>query len=381
MRILMVSMNSIHFQRWTNQLKDSGHEVFWFDINDGAIVPSLSWVTTFQSWKQKLPNLKGRYFIKNKLPKVNNLLENDTAKAFEKILCEVQPDVVHSFVLYISCVPILNIMQKYNNIKWIYSSWGSDLFYFKNLPEYRKGIEDVLPRVNYLFTDCNRDVQLAKNLGFKGEVLGTFPGGGGYEFSVSDGYIKTPVLERDIILVKGYQGRSGRAIEVLKAFELIVLELKKYKIVVFGADKEVETYISESVRLQTINIIVHPKAQFLPHKVVLELMGKAKIYIGNSESDGMPNTLLEAVVLGAFPIQSNPGGASEDIIEHNKNGLLIQDCHAVEEIKEQIIIALENSELIKSAFEYNKSNVKPKLKRQTIKKKVLLAYQDILKIK
>ncbi|WP_055448731.1 glycosyltransferase [Lacinutrix mariniflava] len=377
MRILMVSMNSIHFQRWTNQLKDSGHEVFWFDIKDGAKVPSLSWVTTYQGWKQKLPNIKGKHFIKNKLPKLYKALENDTAKVFEKVVSEVQPDVIHSFVLYISCTPILEVMRKYNAIKWIYSSWGSDLYHFKNLPEYKIDIKKVLPRLNYLFTDCKRDVQLAKDLGFKGEVLGTFPGGGGYNFLVSDKYIKMPVSTRNTILVKGYQGRSGRAIEVLKALEQLVSELLDYKIIVFGADIEVEAYVTNNKKLHKLNITVHAKSQFLIHEAILELMGKAKIYIGNSESDGLPNTLLEAVVLGAFPIQSNPGGATEDIIIHDKNGLLIQDCYNIEDLKKQIKVALENVELIEEAFAYNQRFVKPKLEINHIKNKVLKAYQSI----
>ena len=34
-----------------------------------------------------------------------------------------------------------------------------------------------------MFADCDRDRILAKNLGFKGKYLGTFPGGGGYVMS------------------------------------------------------------------------------------------------------------------------------------------------------------------------------------------------------
>lgn len=377
MRILMVSMNSIHFQRWTNQLKDSGHDIFWFDIKDGAKVPSLSWVTAFQGWRHKFPNLKGRHLIKNKFPKVNKIIENNTAKAFEKVLLEVKPDVVHSFVLYISCAPILEVMQKHNTVKWIYSSWGSDLYHFKNDTMNKNQIEAVLPRINYLFTDCKRDISLAKQMGFKGEVLGTLPGGGGYDFSVSDKYIKTPASERDIVLVKGYQGRSGRAIEVLKAIEQLVPELFNFKIVVFGADKEVETYILENNKLQELNIKVYKKSQFLAHKVILELMGKARIYIGNSESDGLPNTLLEAVIQGAFPIQSNPGGASEDIITNKVNGLLIQNCNTISNIKSLIVKVVNNNELIEKAFKFNQSNIKPKLEIIYIQNQVRTAYNIV----
>lgn len=371
MRILMVSMNSIHFQRWTNQLKDSDHEVFWFDIKDGAKVPSLSWVNAIQNWKLKYPNLKGRHSLKKYAPKLHKVIENDTAKAFEKVLLDVKPDAVHSFILYLSCVPILEVMQKHKNVKWIYSSWGSDLFYYRNIPKYKQDIISVLPRVNYLFTDCNRDVSLAKQMGFKGDVLGTFPGGGGYDFLISDKFIKTPVLKRDIILIKGYQDRSGKAIEVLKAILEIPTELKPYKIIVFGADNEVDTFISKN-KMDTIKI--YSKSHFLPHQEILKLMGEALIYIGNSNSDGMPNTLLEAVIQGAFPIQSNPGGASEDIIVDKKNGLLIEDCNAIKEIKEQILFAINNPKLIESAFLFNQNAVKPKLEMDTIKQQVLSAY-------
>lgn len=377
MRILMVSMNSIHFQRWTNQLKDSGHEVFWFDINDGATVPSLSWLTAFQNWKHRWPKWRGRYFIKKKLPNLYKALERDTAKAFENVLLEVKPDVVHSFVLYLSCVPILKVMQRHSNLKWIYSSWGSDLYYFKDFPAYRKDIEAVLQRVNYLFTDCKRDVQLAKDMGFKGTVLGTFPGGGGYDFSVANTYIKTPVLERKIILIKGYQGRSGRAIEVLKALEQLNGELKKYQLVIFGADPEVLSYIEHHTFFKDLEVRVYSKSKMLSHQTILELMGRALLYIGNSASDGLPNTLLEAVICGAFPIQSNPGGASEDLITNEKNGLLIQDCCHIESITLQIKKALDTPNLIEQAFHFNQKTVKPQLEITIIKAKVLEAYRSV----
>ncbi|WAC01943.1 hypothetical protein N7U66_19195 [Lacinutrix neustonica] len=240
--------------------------MFWFDIKDGATVPSLSWLTAFQNWKFRWPHWSGRYFIKKKWPNVYKVLEKDTAKAFEDALLEVKRDAVHSFVLYLSCVPILKVMQKHSNLKWIYSSWGSDLYYFKEFPAYRKDIEAVLQRVNYLFTDCKRDVQLAKDMGFNGTVLGTFPGGGGYDFSIANTLIKTPVLARKIILIKGYQGRSGRAIEVLKALEPLKRELKKYQLVIFGADPEVLSYIENHTWFKHLDMRVYSKSKILSHR-------------------------------------------------------------------------------------------------------------------
>ena len=67
MRILMVSMNSIHFVRWTQQLKDSGHDVFWFDILDGGRAERLALgASNLPDGRQKYSNFKGRLFFKRK---------------------------------------------------------------------------------------------------------------------------------------------------------------------------------------------------------------------------------------------------------------------------------------------------------------------------
>lgn len=377
----MVSMNSIHFVRWTQQLENSGHEVFWFDILDGGKSKHLPWVHQITGWKQKYPNFKGRYFFKKWFPflykKLSFLFENNIENVFENVLLDVKPDVVHSFVLYISCAPILKVMEKHNNLPWIYSSWGSDLYYFRNIPNYRSEILSVLPRVNYLITDCKRDILIAKNLGFNGQVLGVFPGGGGFNYDESDKYIK-PVLERNTILVKGYQGRSGRAIQVIKALELIPNELKAHEIIVFGADTEVEKYIVEKNISKNFTIKVFSRNIFLPHDAVLKLMGEALIYIGNSNSDGMPNTLLEAIIQGAFPIQSNPGGASSEVIIDGENGFLIEDCDNSEEIKELILKAILNLNLIENVFKINQNRVKPQFENIFIKTQVLEAYNKTI---
>tara|TARA_R110002049_G_scaffold3795_5_gene27649 strand:- start:127968 stop:129125 length:1158 start_codon:yes stop_codon:yes gene_type:complete len=382
MKILLVSMNSIHFVRWTQQLEDSGHEVYWFDILDGGKTAQLPWAHQITGWKQKFPNLKGRHFLKKNLSylyeKSKFLIENDVAETFESIVQEIQPDLVHSFVLYLSCSPILKVMKKHHNLPWLYSSWGSDLYYFKNIEKNKQDILNVLPRVNYLITDCKRDVAIAKDLGFNGKVLGTFPGGGGFNYTETDPYI-TPISERKTILVKGYQGRSGRAIEVLQAMLLIPEHMKNHHIIVFGADDEVENHIKDCGFSKTLSIETLSRKDFLPHIAILKLMGAALIYIGNSNSDGMPNTLLEAIAMGAFPIQSNPGGASSEVVAHYENGLLIEDFNDIEEIKSHILTALNTSSLLEKAFKINQNKVKPQFERGLVKQHILDAYHSVMK--
>ena len=106
-------------------------------------------------------------------------------------------------------------------------------------------------------------------------------------------------------------------------------------------------------------------------------MGKAKIYIGNSTSDGMPNTLLEAIVMGAFPVQSNPGGVTAEFIEDGFNGSLIEDAEDIYKIRRTIIKTISGEIDIFKGISYNLQEIKPRLERELIRQKVIEQYQLI----
>lgn len=378
MKILMVSMPSLHFFRWTQQLSDMGHEVYWFDVLDGGHkVEKIDWVDQIVGWKLRW-KFPFRYQLKDKLPTLYRFVgwfnERSTEKVFSQLVDEIQPDIVHSFALYVSCTPIYEVMKKHDHIKWVYSSWGSDLFYFQHKQSYLNDIQKVLPRVDYMFSDCFRDYPIAQKYGFKGGFLGVYPGGGGFHLSQLEKY-KIPFEQRKTILLKGFQGRSGRSIPVLKALKQVSEHISEYNIVVFGTDPEVENYIKKSGLFHLDNFKFFGK---IPHEDVLHLMGRSLLYIGNSNSDGMPNTLLESICMGVFPIQSNPGGVTEEVIQNNKNGFLIHDCENIEEISSLIIRSLSDKQFLKQAIAYNTIHIQPRLDYTFVKDKVVSIYNTLL---
>lgn len=378
MKILMVSMLNYHFVRWTEQLRDSGHEVFWFDINDnGHKVDKLSWIDQKVGWKLRF-DFSCRYFIKQHFPLVYKFIkkynERKTQDEFEKYLVEVKPDVVHSFALYISCSPIIEVMQKFPEIKWLYSSWGSDLYDFQNIPEELGAIQQVLPRINYMFSDCLRDYEIAKKQGFKNTFLGVYPGGGGYFLEQMNAFLERGENKKGIA-IKGFQGKWGRAIEALKALLLIENEIKSLPITIFGADEEVISFVEKSALSNWQNLSLFGKIR---QEEVWRIMGKSHIYIGNSISDGMPNTMLEAMCMEVLPIQSNPGGVTQELIKDGFNGFLIEDAEDVEGISQIILRAINNIEAVKRGIAYNSLNIIPNLDYDIVKKKVLQSYLSAL---
>jgi hypothetical protein len=353
MKILFVSLPSIHVVRWIENLKDTSHELYWFDVMDRGSLNTLEKVHQFTGWKKrKVPYIKGEYFLRKKMPvlykMIQPFIEITPSEKLDAIIKEINPDMIHSFELHFCSYPILKTMNKFKNIKWIYSCWGSDFYNHLNIRKDLIAIKAVLFRVDFLLTDCERDYLLAIKFGFEGVFLGVLPGGGGYDLKKLKKY-RYPIDKRNVILIKGYENNEGRAINVLKALELVEDKLEKFNIIVFSSRNKTREFVENNQNLKKrIKFIKQ-----LNHFDILQLMGKSLIYIGNSKSDGMPNTLLEALVMGAFPIQTNPGNVTSEVIENKKNGFIINDSENIQEIKSLIVEAIEDYNLLDEAMKLN----------------------------
>jgi glycosyltransferase involved in cell wall biosynthesis len=379
MKILMVAIPNHHFFQWVNQLKDAGYEVYWFNIKDaGEIVEKINWVKQIKGWKLKW-DFPFRYFVKNKFSLgykwINKYNERNIAKVFEKKIVEIKPDIIHCFEMKLAGIPILNVLEKYKNISLIYSSWGSDLYFLKENGLNNQEEKQFLDRVNFLITDCKRDYKIAIENGFKNKYLGVFPGNGGITIPENK---MVDWQKRNTILIKGYDDGVGKAIKVIEALELLPLSVfQNLEIIIYSADKIVVDTITASKYFESLNVKIFGRNNFISNTDLLQIMEKSILYIGNSISDGMPNSLLEAMGMGAFPIQSNPGNATKEVLSHGVNGFLIHNPLDSLEISNWIKRAIIDENLRESAMRYNIDFIQKKYNRTTLKKEIVQLYQDV----
>jgi hypothetical protein len=374
MKILLIALPSIHFIRWAENLSNTSHEFYWFDVIGHQYFDATLDIRKMLDWEQqKFPYYKGKDLPPNQLgwiyERVRKFLETTTDAYWDKVIEDIEPDVVHSFEMQVCAYPLLNTMKKHTNIPWIYSCWGSDMFYYQHLPEHLPEIKQVLLHIHYLHTDCQRDYDLAVQLGFRGKHTGVIPGAGGYALANYTAK-QVDMQNRNIILVKGYEDAVGRALIVIKALENLIQKIASYQVVVFSAHQPVIDYVVQ--RKLPFQLY---EGYSLSNSAVLELMGKAFLYIGNSTSDGMPNTLLEAIVMGAFPIQSNPGGVTAEIIEHGKNGLLIEDAEDIEALQKLIEAAVNDKQRWQIAYEMNMKIAVERLDFEVNRQKIIAIYE------
>jgi glycosyltransferase involved in cell wall biosynthesis len=210
--------------------------------------------------------------------------------------------------------------------------WGSDMSLRARLPAERQRIVRALAKVDVLGGDCERDLWHARRLGYKGETAMAMPIAGGFDLDACAA-LRTPgpTSSRQTITVKGYQHFAGRAQVALRAIELCGGALAGLRLAVHsvGPDEEVlARRVADHVRMELD--VASTLGQWVSHEDILRVHGRSRVSLGLSIADGISTGLLEAIVMGSFPIQSDTACVGE-WIEHGRTGLVVppEDPEAV----------------------------------------------------
>ena len=353
-KVLLVAMaDSIHTARWLEQFRDAEIKFMLFPSSphrrvhpridrmleaDSGVNLTLSWGLRLFS----LPLWLVDRFVDNRL---RGLLLR------RMLRCE-QPEIVHAMETQGAGYVMRRALRKSTaKPRVMLTIWGSDLFWFRQFPRHRRKLKETLNLVDDLALECSRDVAIARDLGYKGHVMPPFPITGGYDVeALSQIASAVSTSKRKVILVKGHTRFVGRADLALKALEQVRDLLDGYKIVVYSADPKARRVSRKLSTQYSLDISLHKRGS-LTHDEVINLFSQARIYLGISLSDGLPNSLQEAMVLGAFPIQTNTSCADEWIVD-GKSGFIV-DPHNLASIVSALRKALESDALVDAAATLN----------------------------
>lgn len=232
-------------------------------------------------------------------------------RLIRKSVAAHNPDFVHALELQNAGYSCLRAFKKGvpKGTKLISTNWGSDIYWFQRFPRHEKKLRRLLEVSDYYSAECQRDVNLALELGFMGKVMPIIPNSGAL-LDEDLNREKLPTSERSTISVKGYQSWVGRANVALKALEHMSEELRGWRIVVFSANFQVLRLAKRIAKRTGLVIEAHGKGK-LTRQEVLGILAESKIYIGISQSDGVSTTLLEAMAMGAFPVQTSTACCDE----------------------------------------------------------------------
>jgi glycosyltransferase involved in cell wall biosynthesis len=390
LRILFVARPiSVHAARWINQVADAGWDLHLFPAFEGPLHPDFRNVTAYSVTRHGMtPNAGVRRRALWPLPAggyrvqmfARRLPERWGGRAawLARVIKKLKPDLVHSLEFQQAGYLTLRARKFYEGRfpAWVTSNWGSDIYLYGPLAGHREKIRGILEGCDYYTCECHRDVKLAREYGFRGEALPVLPVAGGFHIEKMREYRQPgPTSARRVIALKGYQHWAGRALVGLHAIERCadVLKAGGYTVAVYSAAEDVQIAAERMAIATGLRLEIMPEGS---HEEMLRLQGRTRVSIGLSISDGLSTSALEALVMGAFPVQSNTSCLDEELVRDGETALIVP-AEAPEAVAAAIRRAVTDDELVDRAVAVNDRVAASRLDYSIIQPQVVAMYERI----
>ena len=374
-KILIVAMaDSVHTARWLRQFDDDEIEFVLFPSTPHRRIHSL--LLQHASISAKSTITISKWMKRGGLPLgVADLLLNNRLRAvlLAKAIDAFKPDLIHVMeTQHAGYLTDRALNSTTHKSKLALSIWGSDLFWFQRFPKHQRRIRSLLKKVGVLITECQRDEDLARDLGFNGTCIYGVPASGGFDYQeFMSAEHNLPPSKRKIIAIKGYSGFVGLGPAAIKVLGRTSDLASDYKTVVFSANWKT-WFVARIVKFRTgLEIEVRMKHSQSSEQM-RSLFSASRVVMGVSKSDGLPATIKEAAFFGAFPVQTNTSCAGEWFKEGVS--ILLVPADSPDALELALRAALTDDNLVDSAAILNLEIAKTMMDRFAVRSKISLLY-------
>ena len=238
------------------------------------------------------------------------------SKRLRGFIQRVKPDLVHAMR-----IPYEGMLaaDAYNGAPLLISVWGNDFTLhapstslMRHYTEWTMGVADAL------HADCQRDLRLAKQWGFDpARPTLVTPGNGGVRTDIFYPLAK-PVEEPLIINPRGFRNYVRNEV-FFQAIPQVLAKRPDAKFICAAMKGESQAlkWIEEFNLGQVVELLPP-----LPHAQMADAFRRAPVVVSPSVHDGTPNSLLEGMACGCFPVAGDLESIREWITD-DKNGLLV----------------------------------------------------------
>jgi len=305
----------------------------------------------------------------------------------EKIRCiveDIQPDLVHAMR-----IPFEGMVTAQANFSQplVISVWGNDFtLHAAATPGMQKRTRETLQHCDALHADCRRDLVLAREWGWRdGAPEIVLPGSGGIR---PDIFYPRPETERlSPNLSRALESLSGKKLIVNPRgfrgyvrndtfFQSIPLILESEPDVSFlcpvmAGEPQAEMWV-ERLGIEKA-VVLLPR---LSPDEMAQLFSRALVAVSPSEHDGTPNTLLESMACGAFPVAGDLDSIREWIVD-GENGLLISPANP-QQLADAVLRAVQDSDFRTRAVAKNQVEVTASAAQPDVLQRATAFYEQVI---
>ena len=269
------------------------------------------------------------------------------AKRLRELVERVQPDLVHALRIPYEGMLAANAKVR---VPLLVSVWGNDFtLHAPSTPLMRRHTRLTMRAADALHADCERDLRLARAWGLAAAkpTLVT-PGNGGIHADIF--FPPAALVDEPVI----FNPRGFRAyVRNDTFFQSIPLVLKEFPRAKFVC----ASMAGQAEALNWVNKLgIERSVELLgprPHAEMAEAYRRAMIVVSPSTHDGTPNTLLEGLACGCFPVVGDLESIREWITDGD-NGLLV-DAGNPSALANAIIQTIKNKDLRAKAAGLNQN--------------------------
>lgn len=277
--------------------------------------------------------------------------------SYLEFLAKVQPDLVHALR-----IPFEGMLGSATpkGIPFIVATWGNDLtLHAGSTPWMKKATRRCLERADGLTSDTQRDIRLAHDWGLRPDAPTlTVPGSGGLDLATFDRIspddfdtdaFNLPTDAPSVVNPRGIRPGSLHQEEFFAAIPKILAEAPETVFVcpALAGVREAEGWVAQwNIATQTYLL---PK---LTQTQLFALFKRSQVFVSPASHDGTPNSLLEAIACGCYPVVGRIESL-EDWITDGVNGALVDPRNA-DVLAQGILTALRSPEMRAKAAEVNR---------------------------
>ena len=289
--------------------------------------------------------------------------------AVRSALDDFQPDIVHALRIPFEAILVAPVMHRRPE-PFLVSTWGNDFtLYAAPSPAYRYLTRRVLRQVDRLHCDCERDLGLARTFGYIGPSL-VAPGSGGIDLgeflAAGSAYrarklLRAPDDSPIILNPRSYRDYVRNDV-FFAALPAVIRRFPTAIAVTVGMEE------NDGFRRYADALGIGDAVRFVPAQDrggMADLFSAATVTVSPSTHDGTPNSVLEAMACGSFPVVGDIPSLRE-WIEPGVNGLVVNPSSVIA-VSGAINAALADWDLRDRAARRNRAIVKQRATREAVR--------------
>ena len=299
------------------------------------------------------------------------------ARHLSQVIAQVQPDIIHAMR-----IPYEGMLAALAHPKQplLISVWGNDFtLHAQATPWLAHYTRRTIKQADALHTDCQRDQRLAQHWGFpEGYPSIVLPGGGGVQMDIffpiegSNAEVEAYPGSFYVINPRGWRAYV-RNDTFFNAIPLVLAKIPTVRFLCPAMEWE------NPARHWVDKLGIRGAVELLPTQTrpqMAELFRRSQVAISITTHDGAPNSLLEAMACGCFPIAGDLESIREWIMPE-VNGLLVEPDDS-QALAESILLALEKSELRRRAKLENIRLISERAEYNQVMRRAEAFYQEVV---